>query len=68
MQLHQATNPAFDREPWVYDLRERLVDAGHDGLRVDELLTDALARFRSARLRSFIPLLVERSVQQALRD
>ena len=68
MQLHQSTNPAFDREPWVDDLRERFVDAGYDGLRVDELLTAALARFRAARLRSFIPLLVERSVQQALRD
>jgi hypothetical protein len=68
MQPHQATDPDFDREPWVDDLRERFVDAGYDGSRVDELLTATLARYRSARLRSFIPLLVQRSVQQALRD
>jgi hypothetical protein len=54
-------------EPWVIDLRARLVDAGADLGRVDDLITSNIARFRSSKFRQFVPLLVERSVQRALR-
>ena len=55
-------------EPWVHELRERFVDAGFDHSRVNELLGESLARYQSGRWRQFVPLLVERSVNQALRD
>jgi hypothetical protein len=50
----------------VIDLREQLIEEGHDGDRVDALVRDAVARYGSARVREFIPLFVERSVQRAL--
>jgi len=46
----------------------RLGDSGHDPSRVDQLIASNLARFRSSRVREFVPLLVERSVERALRD
>jgi hypothetical protein len=55
------------RERWATDLRERLVAEGHDGRRVDELIASDLAGFESAHIRDFIPLLVTRSVRDALR-
>jgi hypothetical protein len=51
---------------WATDLRARLVDTGYDPGRVDELITSNLERFRTSKLREFVPLLVERSVQRAL--
>jgi hypothetical protein len=52
----------------VIDPRAQLGDAGYDPARVDELIASSLARFRSSKVREFVPLLVERSVQRALRD
>jgi hypothetical protein len=54
-------------EPWVLDLRAQLADAGYDPTRVDELIASSMARFQSSKFRDFVPLLVERSVQRALR-
>ena len=54
-------------DAWVIDLREQLVEAGHDRRRVEALLSDTLTRYRTTRLPPFVPLLVERSVQRALR-
>jgi hypothetical protein len=51
---------------WLVDLREKFVDAGHQPQRVEEALHETLRRFRQPRVRSFLPLLVERAVQQAL--
>ena len=51
---------------WLVELRQRLVEAGYDSGRVDETITATLTRFRAARVRSFIPLLVERAVHRAL--
>jgi hypothetical protein len=53
---------------WATDLRDRLVAEGHDSRRVDELIASDLAAFDSARIRDFIPLLVTRSVREALRQ
>ena len=61
------TASTITRERWVSDLRERLVAEGHDSRRVDELIASDLAAFDSARIRDFIPLLVTRSVREALR-
>jgi hypothetical protein len=58
----------LDREPWVHELRARFVDSGHDQREVDAVITATLERFRSARLQSFLPILIERSVQRALRE
>jgi len=59
--------PAAGAEPWVNDLRQELVDEGHDPAQVDQLITSTLERFRSTRVHDFIPLLVERAVYRALR-
>jgi hypothetical protein len=67
MDGEQGARPV-PAEPWVSSLRALYIDAGHDAARVDEALGAALARFRSARTREFVPLLVERSVGQALRS
>jgi hypothetical protein len=64
-EREHATGPV-EAEPWMAALRERLVQSGYDRQQVDELIVVALARFRSARLRDFIPLLVERSVRSAV--
>ena len=66
--MSQTDSPPFEAETWAMDLRDQLVEAGHDRQRVDEVLSATLARFRSARLRTFVPILVERSVRQSLRD
>jgi hypothetical protein len=52
---------------WLSTLRHELVDAGHDAAQVDALLTAAVERFRSGRVREYVPLLVERSVYRELR-
>jgi hypothetical protein len=62
-------DPATGRveaEPWITALREKLVQSGYDRQQVDALIVVALARFRTARVRDFIPLLVERSVRSAV--
>jgi len=60
--------PADSRPPeWLSALRHELVDAGNDAARVDELLAATFERFRSARVREFVPLLVERCVRRELR-
>lgn len=56
----------WEHDAWVIDLRQQLIEEGHDGDRVDALVRDAVARYGSARVREFIPLFVERSVQRAL--
>jgi hypothetical protein len=58
----QSTTPE-----WLHALRHELVDAGHDAARVDALLAAAVERFRSGRVRDYVPLLVERSVYRELR-
>ncbi len=68
MQQDEGAQWPLDREPWVHELRAQFVESGHDQREVDAVLTATLARFRSARLHSFLPILVERSVQRALRD
>jgi hypothetical protein len=65
LDIRGRVQPAV--EPWVLDLRAQLADAGHDPTRVDELITSSVARFQSSKFRDFVPLLVERSVQRALR-
>ena len=67
MQVDEAGRDVARGDPWVSDLRARLVETGYDCDRVDELITASLARFGSPRIRDFVPLLVERSVSQALR-
>jgi type IV pilus biogenesis protein CpaD/CtpE len=62
----QSATSAVTAERWVDDLREQLVDDGHDRGRVDELIASTLARFDSARIRVFIPVLVARSVREEL--
>jgi hypothetical protein len=52
----------------VIDLREQLIEEGHDGDRVDALVRDAVAHYGSTRVPEFIPLLVERTVQRALQQ
>jgi hypothetical protein len=64
-QLETGSRPV-EAELWVTELRERLIQSCYDPQRVDELIVVTLARLRSARLRDFIPLLVERSVRRAL--
>ena len=66
--MSQADSPPFEAETWAMDLRDQLVEDGYSRPRVDQVLTGTLARFRSARVRSFVPILVERSVRDALRD
>ncbi|MDQ1460902.1 MAG: hypothetical protein QOI08_2386 [Actinomycetota bacterium] len=68
MQQDEAGRWPLDREPWVHELRGRFVDSGHDQREVDAVITATLGRFRSARLQSFLPILIERSVQRALRE
>jgi hypothetical protein len=68
MQQDRPTSPAYEADSWVVELRTRMLDEGHDRQQVDQVIATALARFQSARVRSFIPLLVERAVQRAFRD
>jgi hypothetical protein len=56
-----------DGEGWVIDLRAQFAGAGYEPARVDELIASNVERFRSSKFREFVPLLVERSVQRALR-
>ncbi|MCU1426450.1 MAG: hypothetical protein JWL83_450 [Actinomycetia bacterium] len=67
MQHDETATEPVAAEAWLIELRLQFVEAGHDRRLVDEFLTTALARFRAARLRTFIPILVERSVQRDLR-
>jgi hypothetical protein len=62
----QTATSAVTEERWVTDLRDQLVDDGHDRRRVEELIASTLAGFDSARIRDFIPLLVARSVGEEL--
>jgi hypothetical protein len=68
MQQDEGARRPLDNERWVHELRGKFVDSGHDQGEVEAVITAALARFHSARLQSFLPILVERSVQRALRD
>jgi hypothetical protein len=52
---------------WLSALRVDLVHAGYEAARVDELLAATVERYRSGRVRDYIPLLVERSVYRELR-
>ena len=65
--LEDMLDIGSDVEPWVIDLRAQLVDAGYECGRVEELITSNRARFRLSKHGEFVPLLVERSVQRALR-
>lgn len=67
MQQDHTLSAPYDADDWVDELRERLVDDGHDQRRVDRAIDTSLTRFRGARVRSFLPLLVERADEQALR-
>ena len=51
---------------WIVALRIRLVDLGYQADAVDAEIVKAMARFRTARISMFVPLLVERAVRQAL--
>jgi hypothetical protein len=55
-------------EPWVSAFRQELVDSGFDPTRVDQAITTNLERFRSSRIRDFVPVLVERAVYRSLRS
>jgi hypothetical protein len=62
----ESANPLLVAEIWATQLREHFIQDGYDQQQVDELIGATLARFRSARVRDFVPLLVERSVRRAL--
>jgi hypothetical protein len=55
-------------EPWLSELRERFVAAGHDQQHVDRHIEESLARYRDRRSQDVLPLLIERYVHRALRD
>ncbi len=63
----QTAIPTGNKERWVTDLRDSLVEDGHDRRRVDDLIASTLAGFDSARIRDFIPVLVARTVRENLR-
>jgi hypothetical protein len=64
----ETTERSVAAEPWVRALRQELLDSGFEPSRVDQVLATTLQRFRSSRIRDFIPLLVERAAYRALRD
>ena len=68
MQQEPSASAAYEADSWVAELRTRMVEQGHDRQQVDQTIAAALARFQSARVRSFVPLLVERAVERAFRD
>ena len=55
-------------EGWIAELRAELADAGHDLERIDQMLRDALDRFRARSAPSLLPLLVERTIRRGLRE
>jgi hypothetical protein len=55
-------------EPWLSELRERFIAAGHDHQRVDRHIEASLARYGDRRSQNVLPLLIERYVNRALRD
>ena len=67
MQHNDTTGAAREPDDWLSDLREKFVAKGFDQRRVELAIDATLIRFRDTRMRSFLPLLVERGVQQALR-
>jgi hypothetical protein len=52
---------------WLSALRLDLVHAGYDPARVDAVLDATVARYRSGRVRDYVPLLVERAAYRELR-
>jgi hypothetical protein len=55
-------------EPWLLELREQFLSAGHDHRRVDRHIDESLDRYRHRRSEDVFPLLIERYVHRALRD
>ena len=55
-------------EPWLCELRERFLGAGHDDHIVDRHIGESLTRYRERRSQDVFPLLIERYVNRALRD
>jgi hypothetical protein len=44
-----------------------MIEAGYSRREVDDEIDKAMARFGAARITSFLPILVERAVERALR-
>jgi hypothetical protein len=55
-------------EPWLNQLREQFVAAGHDHQHVDRQIEESMARYRDRRSEDVLPLLIERYVSRALRN
>jgi hypothetical protein len=55
-------------EPWLNELREQFVAAGHDHQRIDRHIEESMVRYRDRRSQAVVPLLIERYVSRALRD
>ena len=55
-------------EPWLFELRERFLAAGHDDQLVDRHIGASLARYGDRRSQDVFPLLIERYANRALRD
>jgi hypothetical protein len=64
----QPSWTTVERAAWMVDLKQELVERGYDSNEVEQLIAEAVDRFRSAAVRDFIPLLVSRSVQRTLRE
>jgi hypothetical protein len=54
-------------DPWLIELRTRMIEAGYNRGAVEAEINKAMSRFGSARITAFLPILVERAVEQALR-
>ena len=67
-RAEQSPWTAVRHDAWVSDLKQELVERGYDSRDLDALIAAALDRYRSARVRDFIPLLVSRSVKRTLRE
>jgi hypothetical protein len=55
-------------EPWLNELREQFLAAGHDHQRVDRHIEESMVRYRDRSSLAVLPLLIERYVNRALRD
>jgi hypothetical protein len=68
MQGEPLMHHSLYAEPWLNELREQFVAAGHDHERVDRHIGESMARYRDRRTPDVLPLLIERYVNRELRD
>jgi hypothetical protein len=55
-------------DPWLIELRTRMIEAGYARRQVDDEIDKAMSRFGTAQITAFLPILVERAVERALRN